>query len=358
MIEMSPYYAHDSAVGPVFDAATWSPRKVLTMALVAVVAGVAFAAAAVYVYAPGLFADNPPDVLNSLNQEILQAKREYAWGVTAAIGVLGFLALVCLAGGVSMAGDCVRPNYYFRAGVGGLSIRVPQGLDWSKLGLVSKALEIDVPWDQVAQCTFVQHKQFGALSPNAGNLHAHADLKLTDGRKFSFSLDTFREPARIIESKLRDATQMVPARFGLEPSTTVDLSDPSPAQDKPKAIAAALEQIGAAPGGRGAVVLSDAASGKFVQIAVDHGALTVDLPTQSLDEAEQQRAAELFARYGETRKQYELLDRPGGTAVATQSTFQVELGADVAHAVQVSLDVFGEVYRLPSDFRLLVEVLD
>jgi hypothetical protein len=33
MIEMNPFYAHESPVGPVFDVATWSPRKAVSMSV-------------------------------------------------------------------------------------------------------------------------------------------------------------------------------------------------------------------------------------------------------------------------------------------------------------------------------------
>lgn len=359
MIEMSPYYAHSSPVGAVFDAATWSSRKALSMAVFGLVAGVGFAAATCYLVNPGLFAEKPPEVLKSLNEEIAKVKEEHPWGAAAGIGFVGFMAFVCLAGSLASFADGANPNYYFRAGPGGLSLRVPNGIDFGKLCMGFKVLVLDVAWDEVKDCTIVQKKQLGALSRNADNLEAYVRLKLANGSKHTFSLDCFREPARVIDSKLRDATQMVPAHFGPEPSAAQDAgaTTTTTTSDKAQMITAALTELAGSTSGHTAVVLSDAATGKFVQFAGESGSLLLDVPLQTLSQTEQALATAFFQRIGEDLRQYDLLDRPGGAAVATQGTFQVAVGADAGRAAQLALDLFAQVYQLAPDFRLVVEEL-
>lgn len=222
MIEMNPYYAHPSDVGPVFDVATWSPRKVLTAAVVGLLLGMAFALAAAYLWNPALFAARPPGWLKEFNQEMARATKQHPWGMLGFKGFLALLAFVFLVGGVSCFADVCRGGYYFRAGPGGLSLRVSNGPSLQTLGLGSNALVLDIPWDEIADYRIVQNKRLGSLSRDAGNLNAYFQLNTVDGREHQFSLDVFREPARIIDSKIRDAVQMVPAQFAPEQSPDVE----------------------------------------------------------------------------------------------------------------------------------------
>jgi hypothetical protein len=228
MIEMSPFYAYASEVGPVFDVATWSPRKAFTMAIVGLLVGSACAVATAYVWDPSLFAADPPQWLKELNQELAKANKQYPWAVLGGTGLLALFAFIFLVGAVSCVADLFRADYYFRAGPGGLSLRVPTGVSLTTLGLRSNPLVLDLHWDEIADWKIVQHKQIGSLSANAGNLDAHFWLRIVDGRKHQFSLDLFREPARIIHSKIRDAIQMVPARFGPEEPPATGAEAPAP----------------------------------------------------------------------------------------------------------------------------------
>lgn len=213
MIEMSPCYAYPSQVGPVFDVAAWSPRKVLTMAVVGLLFGAACAVAAAYLWNPGLFAARPPGWLKGFNEELARANKQHPRAMLGLIGFLALMALIFLVGAVSCAADLCRGDYYFRVGPGGLSLRVPGGLSLHMLGLGDNALVLDIPWDEIDDFRIVQHKRVGSLSRDAGNLDAYFQLKTVDGRKHRFSLDVFHEPARIIDSKIRDAVRMVPAEF-------------------------------------------------------------------------------------------------------------------------------------------------
>jgi hypothetical protein len=146
-MEMNPYYARESAVGPVFDVATFSRGKAVAMG----VAGLVFAAlvgvAALYVWNPTWLVTDPPEVLRSLNQEIAKLWREYPQGTR--YGVLG-AALVALLFVVS-AGAYLFQSFtgqmYFRVGEGGISFRVPRGF---------RPLALDLPWEEIVKLTVTQ----------------------------------------------------------------------------------------------------------------------------------------------------------------------------------------------------------
>ena len=76
MIEMNPYYAHESSVGPVFDVATWLPRKAITFSILSVLLGGLICVAIAYIWDPSLFLDDPPELIASLNNEIAELHKE------------------------------------------------------------------------------------------------------------------------------------------------------------------------------------------------------------------------------------------------------------------------------------------
>jgi hypothetical protein len=222
MLLMSPYDAHTSSVGPVFDAATWSPRKTLMIGLFALLVGLVFAGCGVLFFNPHLLDVQRPAALKDLTKglapQILDVHRRYAWSKWAGTAGLGLVGYLFFGVGVSCLGASLKGDFYFRIGPGGLSLRVPETIDPTRLGLRFRVLSLELPWRDVATWTIVQVKELGSMSRNAGNLSGYLQLETVDGRKHRISLDVFREPAFIIRSKAQDALEMVPAFFG-EPPT-------------------------------------------------------------------------------------------------------------------------------------------
>lgn len=102
------------------------------------------------------------------------------------------------------------------------------------------------------------------------------------------------------------------------------------------------------------VIFEDAGSGKFVQFAgTATEPLLLDLPEQTLSEAEFYRAVAFFRRLGVVGDERDLLDEPGGSAVGRQFSFNAN-PATVEEAADLALGVFREVYGLPDDFELTV----
>jgi hypothetical protein len=213
MIFTSPLEAHRSSVGPVYDVATWSTGKVLWMALIALPLGVAICAAAISFWSPNLLTIHAP-ALKGFAREIADLHRRAVWARPVGAGVAGLVGYFFVAAGVSSIVDCFRGGYHFRVGPGGFSLRIPQGIDLAKFGMVSDILELELPWDDVADWKIIQVKQLGSLSRNAGNVGANLKLRTVAGRKYNVSLDCFSQPGFIIHSRIQDALQMTPLSFG------------------------------------------------------------------------------------------------------------------------------------------------
>jgi hypothetical protein len=238
--------------------------------------------------------------------------------------------------------------------MGGLALRVPDGLSLRALGLKSGVLRRDLRWEEISHWEVVQTKRFGALSANAGNLYADLNFKTVHGESHSISLDHFREPARIIWNRLQDAMETAPALLDqASPPNRAEAT--ATADDKLQAISTALAKMLWHKGG--AVVLVDAETGKFVQFTLVDDSLLIDLPEQTLDANQLPRATEFFARYGEEIRESDLLDRAGGVAVDVRRSFQLDFGDDVERATRVALDLFTEVFQLKPDFELMVELV-
>jgi hypothetical protein len=102
------------------------------------------------------------------------------------------------------------------------------------------------------------------------------------------------------------------------------------------------------------VIIEHSASKKFVQYSGSVSRpLFLDLPSQTLSEAEFYRAVAYFRRLGVAGAEYEVLDEPGGRPVAEQFSFQTTFRS-VETATGVALEVFEQVYRFPSNCRLSV----
>jgi hypothetical protein len=213
MIAMNPYYAYPSSVGPVFDVATWSTRKIAIMVMVALLLATGLTLGGLYFWNPKLFAEYLPKGFEEVAKGVLDLHRKYAWSRYAGTAVFGLLGYYFFAGTIACLRDLASGNFYFRAGPGGIVIRVPNGLDATCFGLKSKIVSFELPWDRIAMWNIVQQKGRGAISRNSGNFGGYLALKTFDGGKYTLSLNYFREPPVVVGSKIKDAVQMVPASW-------------------------------------------------------------------------------------------------------------------------------------------------
>jgi hypothetical protein len=218
MIVMNPYYASPSSVGPVFDVANWSASKIVITAVLALTFGLVLAVCGLYFWDPKLFAPYLPKFFKEVTTGILDLHRKYAWSRYAGTFGFAFFAFFSLAGGITCIRDVLSGNFYFRAGPGGMVIRVPDGLDITKFGLKSNIVSFELPWDKIMVWTIVQEKQFGSVSPYAGNLGGYLKLTTFGRQKYMLSLNYFREPPFIIRDRIHEATRMVPL-FWEDPPT-------------------------------------------------------------------------------------------------------------------------------------------
>jgi len=126
--------------------------------------------------------------------------------------------------------------------------------------------------------------------------------------------------------------------------------------DNTTAIKTALESLLVqADEARAFAIIEHSDSGKFVQFAGSLSSpLLLDLPWQTLSEAEFYRAVVFFRRLGIAPPEYELFDGPLGKPVAKQVTFQFQLRS-VEVATEIAIAIFAEIYLL-ADCQLLVHV--
>ncbi len=348
MIEMSPFYSHQSTVGPVFDVATWSRGKTWFMGVCALLFGLLVVAAMILVWHPTLLLEEPPEVIADVHEETVKLAKDNPWAAYGGSAIVGLFGFISLAAAFASAVAAIHGGYYFRAGPGGISLRVPHGLDLSKFCLAFKRLEIDLPMSQIADWTIVQHKQAGSMSRNTGNVMAFLKIRMADGKKEEFNLDCFREPSFVIHSKINDALQMVPAQFGPADdvaSTEGRVQTATEIEAKHDAILDALSAMIGQPNQDSAVVVSDATNGKCVQFVVSGDAIMLDLPEQAMDAGDRARAADYLRRVVGTDASF---DAPSG--------FQVN-AANIDDATGLALEVFDQVYQLRRDQALNVELV-
>lgn len=346
MIEMSPFYAHESKVGPVFDVATWSRAKAWSMALTGLVLGLLALAGLVFAWQPTLLLKEPPEVVAGIHEATLELAKEKPWIAYGVFAVGALTGLIALAGAFASASDALHGDYYFRAGPGGLSVRVPAGIDFRRFCLAFKTREFDLPVSRIADWTIVQHKQLGSMSRNTGNLSALFQIRTSDGKKVAFSLDCFREPSSVIQSKLNDARRMVPIQFGsadAKPSGTFEERTVSRIEAKFDAISEAISAMISDARGDSVVVVSDPRSDRCVQFVAVNGLIVLDLPEQGMDPAEQVRAADYLRR---------ATGGDGGSS--TQTGLQVS-AANADDAARLAMEIFNHVYQLRPDEPLKVE---
>jgi len=355
MIEMSPFYAHESSVGPVFDVATWSRRKAWTMVIGALLFAACAVGGLVLAWKPTLLFAKPPTAITHFHKETLKLKNDHAWAAIFGTGLVAVAGWFGLAGAIASLINAAGENtYYFRVGPGGIALCVPHGLDISRLGLVFKRLEIQLPLDQIADWKVVQHRQLGAMSRHAGNTMAFFKLRTVDGKKEDFNLDCFREPARVIHGKINDALQMVPAQMNAAPTVTAENSAVThirSLEDKCAMILDALTNLVEGRNEHAAIVLRDAAGDRFVQFAKSRQKLLCDLRRQTLSPDETARAKQYFSGLVAGRAAG---DGTNATPHHAGYSFQAELD-QAEQATRVALEVFRDVYKLPDDFPLVVQ---
>lgn len=201
---MNPYYAHDSAVGPVFDVAKFSHFKAVAMGLSGLVFAAIVGATALYVWDPTWLVPEPPQIVAELNQEIDQLWKDYPQGTQYGVIAAGLVAGFFVVAACSYLYQAFTVEMYIRVGEGGMSFRVAQGF---------KALEVDLPWDEIESWTVTQEKQLGSLSRNTGNLSGNLSIRTYTQGKYHVSLDDFREPAYLIFNRIQEASEMRPANL-------------------------------------------------------------------------------------------------------------------------------------------------
>lgn len=207
-------YAIESAVGPVYDLTKWSGRGYLGMALAALVFAVGSLAATAFVWDSTWFFKTPPAELKDAVAEVDAAWKSNPLAMQAGVTVGALFGLFCLMATSITLTDAFRNDYFFRAGPGGVWLRLPNGISWAHGGLMSKPLELELPWDQIRKVEVLQVKQFGALSRNAGNLRAQMTLATRSGEKHVLQLDGLEAAAYLIHERLNEA------RRGDEPQAT------------------------------------------------------------------------------------------------------------------------------------------
>lgn len=118
----------------------------------------------------------------------------------------------------------------------------------------------------------------------------------------------------------------------------------------------ALEALLRRDNGDAFVIFEEKRTGKFVQFCGSaRDDLFLDLPSQTLDQAQSLRADDYFAELGVRAEEYDMLDGPGGKVVGRQRSFQKKLGRDVETAATIAERIFERVYQFPADFDLIVK---
>jgi hypothetical protein len=214
MIEMSPAFSHESKVGPVFDITSWSPTKSICMGLMALVFASVTLATATFLWHPKIMAGNMPAGSEQLISDLQDAHRNHRWEMRGGIAVAGFVGLFILVAAIASLRDGFSGRYYFRAGPGGLSLRLPQGLDWQQGGLAFAALELDLPWNAIDGLTVIQRKQLGSMSRSAGNIGAELNIVMRSGQRHIINLDGLEAAAYLIHERLDEYQEMILADLG------------------------------------------------------------------------------------------------------------------------------------------------
>jgi hypothetical protein len=205
---MNAYYAHETDVGSVFDAAHFTPHKAIFAGLIALGVAGFIGIVATFVWDPAWLIHDPPKEIANAVHEAKEFTQLHPQGVTIGVAIAAVLGLVIAAAGLSCILEAVTGNYYIRVGEDGLSLRVPEGF--------FTAFQRDYSWEEIAKLTVVQEKYLGSLSQSAGNIGGELRLRTHDGRERSLRLDHFREDAWLIYNRIQEAQRMQPALLARE----------------------------------------------------------------------------------------------------------------------------------------------
>lgn len=102
------------------------------------------------------------------------------------------------------------------------------------------------------------------------------------------------------------------------------------------------------------IVIEHPATGKFVQFEFDAGDLVIDLPVVALDEAEQARAAIVFASVGVAAPAHYGYRNEASGPTMTITTWRQAFGTDARAAASLAERIIREVFLLPDDTALVV----
>ncbi len=209
MVTMNPYYAYPSSVGPVFAVGKWSGWRCVKMGVIVAVVGIGALLATGFMYDPTLMLGKPKqEPFKGLVKETVSAQKKYPWRMRAGTAATALIGWFCTAAATATFRN-VRGDYFLRVGPGGISLRLPNGLDFSQLGFGSKVVSLEVPWNQVRNLTVTSHKQIGSLSRNAGNIGSSVRLWLTSGAEFGFDTSMLSLPGYLVHQRIQEAREMV-----------------------------------------------------------------------------------------------------------------------------------------------------
>ena len=204
MLHPESGYAHHSAVGPVFDVTKWSGRGHIPVGLTGLMFTVLVLVSTAYVWQPPRLLPKPPPAVTELNGGIRKAWRAHPRAMQFGVAFGALIGVRCLLGVSNLLTDAFRREYFLRAGPGGLWLRMPMGAAWQYLGLISRAVELELPWDKIKNYEITQVKRLGSLSRNSGNLYAELKLE-TDWQRYVFGLSGLEAPAYLICERLNEA---------------------------------------------------------------------------------------------------------------------------------------------------------
>ncbi len=198
-------YTIESAVGPVHDLTKWTGRGKIGVGIAALVFGLGALVVSAFVWDSTWFFDKPSENIKDAVAEMNDAWRTHTTAMQAGVTLGAIFGLFCLMGASTQFTDAFRTDYFFRAGTGGLWLRLPDGFSWAHFGLVSKPLELELSWDDVAKIEVVQTKQFGAMSRNAGNISASMTIRTRSGETHDLTLDGLEAAAYLIHERMIEA---------------------------------------------------------------------------------------------------------------------------------------------------------
>lgn len=119
----------------------------------------------------------------------------------------------------------------------------------------------------------------------------------------------------------------------------------------------AIDELVSKQGDGWFIVMEDPESKNYVQFAWGESeGLYFDLPVQSLNDDEQNRAKKTLMAYDIELEVWPLYDRPGGSIVGERGGFSKNIGENVALAKSLALDVFINIYEISPSTKLVIDI--